>query len=129
MRFWPLLKCSNAIACALFCWVIPLALHGEVIALRGYLDREAFAVAREALEQAGREGREVALCVNSSFGDLEGALCFAQKLMEWKSAQGKTMTVYIQGKAVGAAAIFPFLADRLMVTPLVAWETLPIGKV
>ncbi len=121
MRFWPLLKCSNAIACALFCWVIPLALHGEVIALRGYLDREAFAVAREALEQAGREGREVALCVNSSFGDLEGALCFAQKLMEWKSAQGKTMTVYIQGKAVGAAAIFPFLADRLMVTPLVAW--------
>jgi len=90
--------------------------------LDGYLDRDVIAAAELQLNALKVEvGGDLIIRVNSFAGDIHGVLELATKIYHLKVREGFHVIVYIQGRAVGPAAIFPFLADKLIVTPLVAW--------
>lgn len=98
------------------------------ICLRGYLEEETLCCTRERVQGMCSEGEgRVIIEVSSSSGDLMSALSLAQEIYEIKRRSRKHVVVYIDGKAVGPAAIFPFLADELIAPPLVAWGDLPYG--
>lgn len=64
----------------------------------------------------------------SSFaGSIESTLFLAQEIYDIKLRTNKYVIVFIDGKAVGPVAIIPFMADELIVTPLVAWGDIPYG--
>ncbi|MEM8727404.1 MAG: NfeD family protein [Chlamydiota bacterium] len=98
------------------------------ILLKGYLGEEALSFAKNKVD-AGREedGGRLILEVSSSSGDLMSCLSLAREIYDIKLRTGKHVIVYIDEKAVGPAAIFPFIADEMIVTPLVAWGDIPYG--
>lgn len=105
-------------------------LFGEdtLIILEGYLGVENISFAQEKLNAVrDQEGGRFLIQVKSSSGDLRAVLSLAQEIYDIKLRRNKYVTVYIHGKAVGPAAIFPFLADELITTPLVAWGDIPYG--
>jgi membrane-bound serine protease (ClpP class) len=105
-------------------------LHSESthLLLKGYLSRDVIAAAEQQLQVAEKKkGEELVIQVNSSSGDIYEVLGLAKKVYDFKMESDKHVIVYIQGKAVGPAAILPFLADELIVTPLVAWGDIPYG--
>ena len=107
-----------------------ISLFGEdtLIILEGYLGVENISFAQEKLNGVrDQEGGRFIIQVNSSSGDLRAALSLAQEIYDIKLRRNKYVIVYIDGKAVGPAAIFPFLADELITTPLVAWGDVPYG--
>ncbi|MEM7174541.1 MAG: NfeD family protein [Chlamydiota bacterium] len=100
-----------------------------IVVLNGHLGRNELAAARQALTSALMHAdKPLLLQIHSSSGHLGEVLRFAQELAEIRQSSGKQVIAYIQGKAVGPAAVFPFLADRLIVTPLVAWGDITYGQ-
>ena len=95
--------------------------------LKGYLNEEALSYARQKLHAINDPGGKLIFHVNSSSGDLSACLCFAREIYDVKIQGHRSVTLYIEGKAVGPAAIFPFLADEIIVPPLVAWGDIPYG--
>ena len=65
--------------------------------------------------------------LHSSAGEIDGMLSLAQKVYALKKETGREVITYIQGKAIGPAAILPFLADKIFTTPLAAWGDIPYG--
>ncbi|NGX51012.1 MAG: hypothetical protein K1060chlam2_00869 [Chlamydiae bacterium] len=94
------------------------------ISLKGYLGSEVIASAEEQMREAEEK---IVIQVNSSSGDIHEVLALSKQIYDLKAKGEHSIIVYIQGKAVGPAAIFPFLADKLIVTPLVAWGDIPYG--
>ncbi|MCB1107909.1 MAG: serine protease [Chlamydiia bacterium] len=80
----------------------------------------------QTLDQ-GKEGERIIIHLSSSSGEIDEVISLAQKIYDLKVRRDKYIIVFIQGKAVGPAAIFPFLADELIATPLVAWGDIPYG--
>ena len=96
--------------------------------LKGYLGEDKLSFAKEKVNAAREEkGGRFIIKVNSSSGDLRSSLSLAQEIYDTKMKASKYVIVYIEGKAVGPAAVFPFLADEVIVTPLVAWGDIPYG--
>ncbi len=114
-------------------WIAPFFLfvssifasHYQEILLDGYLKQEQLQKVEESL--CKQEKHPLLLKVHSSAGDIEGVLSLAQKLYALKKETGRKIATYIQGKAIGPAAILPFLADQIFTTPLVAWGDIPYG--
>ena len=105
-------------------------LHSESthLLLKGYLSRDVITAAQQQLQEVkGNSGGDLVIQVNSSSGDIYEVLSLSQEIHNLKKQSDKHVIVYIQGKAVGPAAIFPFLADELIATPLVAWGDIPYG--
>ena len=96
--------------------------------LKGYLNEEAVSYVRDKLHHLSdpQEGRLI-LHLSSSSGDLSPCLSLAQEIYDLKVKTGRSVIVYIDGKAIGPAAIFPFLADVILVPPFVAWGDIPYG--
>ncbi len=96
--------------------------------LKGYLGEENLSFAKNKIDslREGNTGRLI-IEVSSSSGDLLSCLSLAQKICDSKTRSSNYVIVYIDGKAVGPAAIFPFIADEIIVTPLVAWGDIPYG--
>lgn len=92
--------------------------------MRGYLGSELVDAVSETFEE-GRDAERIIIQVDSSSGDLREVFTLAQKIYDLKLREDKYIVVYIQGKAVGPAAIFPFIADEIITTPLVAWGDIP----
>jgi len=110
---------------------IGIPLYGETtyLSLRGYLSHDLLTAARGELEKAkGGTGGEIIIQVNSSSGDLYEVLRLSQEIYNLKMRSDKFVIVYIEGKAVGPAAILPFLASKLMITPLASWGDIPYGS-
>lgn len=110
---------------------LPLSLFaGETgwIVLDGYLGP---AMLKQRLEQveAFRQAppETVALAINSSSGDLRSAFGLANALYDLRVEEGVEIAVYIQESAVGPAAIFPFLADKLYGARLFTWGDIALG--
>lgn len=96
--------------------------------MRGYLDRDLIRGVEETLEEGILEGEgRIIVQVNSSSGDLTETLRLAERIYDLKMRRNRYVIVYIQGKAVGPAAILPFVADKVVATPLVAWGDIPYG--
>ena len=100
----------------------------QMIFLHGYLGEEALEPTLERVNEFREtQGGTIVIQVNSSSGNLQEVLSLAQHLYELRVQNGKFIVVFIQGKAVGPAAIVPFLADEIITTPLVAWGDIPYG--
>lgn len=98
------------------------------LVLKGYLGEENLSFSHEKLALIrGEGGGRIILHVDSSSGNIRSVLSLAQEIYDIKLRTNKYLIVYIDGKAVGPAAILPFLADELIVTPLVAWGDIPYG--
>ena len=92
--------------------------------MRGYLGAELIDAASESFEE-GRAANRIIIQLDSSSGELREVFPLAKKIYDLKLKEDKYIVVYIQGKAVGPAAIFPFIADKVITTPLVAWGDIP----
>ncbi len=100
----------------------------NVISLRGYLGQEELdEVFNQVVALRSTRGGELVVQIDSSSGDLDEVLHLSNHIQDLKMSYGKLIVVYIQGKAVGPAAVFPFLADQLITTPLAAWGDIPYG--
>ncbi len=102
----------------LLCLLFFSALSAEtVINLNGHLDKKTLDVAAQQLTN------NTVLVIDSSSGDLDATLSFAQKLYN----RDQPLTVYIKGRAIGPAAILPFLASDLYSSHFVTWGDIPYG--
>jgi len=100
----------------------------KVIALKGFLGHEELQGAYEKIERIKKaEEATVIVQLSSSSGEFKAAFDFAQALHELRENHHKHVIVYIQGRAIGPAAILPFAANELYVTPLAAWGDIPYG--
>lgn len=103
---------------AVFCRVghaqTPLMLN-----LNGVLDAPKIQVIKDQLDQSG--SREIILHLDSWEGDLKQALAFAQHLNDLKISRNLKIISYVENRAIGAAAVFPFLADQWIGTPMFSW--------
>ncbi|QVL56831.1 MAG: serine protease [Simkaniaceae bacterium] len=98
------------------------------VLLKGYLGEDNLSFAQQKINAVREvDGGRLILQVNSSSGDLRASLSLAQEIYDIKMRSNKYVIIYIEGKAVGPAAVFPFLADEMIVTPLVAWGDIPYG--
>lgn len=98
------------------------------VLLKGYLGEENLSFARSKIDTIREgDGGRLIMQVSSSSGELMSCLSLAQEIYDIKMRSSKYVIVYIDGKAVGPAAIFPFIADEIIVTSLVAWGDIPYG--
>ncbi|WP_420420500.1 NfeD family protein [Simkania sp.] len=100
----------------------------DVLVVNGYLGHEEMGPVFKEVEKIKETvGGKVIVQLSSSSGDFQEVFSFAQNLFELRNNNDKLIVVYIQGRAVGPAAIIPFVADELLVTPYVAWGDIPYG--
>ncbi|MBF5060059.1 NfeD family protein [Candidatus Neptunochlamydia vexilliferae] len=93
--------------------------HEAYLNIQGYADQEMIV----PMEKEVCGCQNLVIQINSSSGDFDEVVSLAQEIHREKPF----VTVYIQGKAVGPAAMLPFLADELIVTPFAAWGDIPYG--
>jgi len=98
---------------------------GLVFSLRGHLEGQRLYALEKGLQAfSARENQDIVIHVDSSSGDLWAMLQFAQTLKEMRTRHGKQCTIYIQ-KAVGPAAILPFVANDILISPSMSWGNIP----
>lgn len=101
----------------------------SALTLKGYLGKEEVDKASKAVEQAAASHAEtVVIEVSSSSGDLNLVLNLAKTLYSFKAENKAKVVVYINDKAIGPAAIIPFLADELYTSLFVSWGDIPLGS-
>ncbi|MCP5490502.1 MAG: serine protease [Chlamydiales bacterium] len=114
------------LAFLLICGV--LVAREDVLIVKGYLGHEEMnPLLKEVEKLKDTVGGKIIIQLSSSSGDFQEVFSFAQNLFELRNNNDKLIVVYIQGRAVGPAAIIPFVADELLVTPYVAWGDIPYG--
>lgn len=111
----------------LFCSARPCAAENLLIQLRGHLGPEKMVQAQQTMAKAVGED-VIAIEMDSNSGDLEAVLNFAKALYLFKLEKKAQVIVYIDGKALGPAAIVPFVADQLYISPFVSWGDVPFGN-
>ncbi|MCB1083333.1 MAG: hypothetical protein KDK61_03415, partial [Simkania sp.] len=98
-----------------------LVAREDILVVKGYLGHEEMGpVLKEVEKLKETVGGKIIVQLSSSSGDFQEVFNFAQNLFELRNNNDKLIVVYIQGRAVGPAAIIPFVADELLVTPFVA---------
>lgn len=104
-----------------------LALHSAlfsqepyVLSMQGHLSSEMLQDAGDQLDALSTDAA-LLLHINSSSGELSDGLKLAQKIYNLKQSANLTVSVYIDQKALGTAALFPLLADQWMTTPVMVW--------
>jgi membrane-bound serine protease (ClpP class) len=99
-----------------------LSLHsGEKFTLEGHLDEKALSPINKYIDGlTPKAGDFLVIKLNSSSGSLDGVLELSKKLYLLKK-QKVDILVYIDDKAVGPAAIIPFVATERAVAPFVSW--------
>lgn len=101
------------------------SLSGEMIDLTGHLGVEKLDQASELVDAASGQ---IILKVNSTSGDLQKILQLSKRIYEKKRINGLKIEVYIDQQAIGPAAIFPFLSDRLTSSLFVSWGDIVYGS-
>lgn len=107
-------------------FTLPLLAKDNYLYMRGYLGADLINAVTETFEE-GQDAERILIHVDSSSGEIQEVLPLVQKIYDLQLRQNKYVIVYIQGKAVGPAALFPFIADKIITTPLVAWGDIPYG--
>lgn len=105
-----------------------LVASDDFLVVKGFLGYQELAPINQQIESIKKTvGGKIVIQLSSSSGDFQAVFHFAQSLFELQAKNDKHIIVFIQGRAVGPAAIIPFLADELYTTPLVAWGDIPYG--
>jgi membrane-bound ClpP family serine protease len=92
--------------------------------LNGFLGKEELARAHAILEDS-KEQETLIIEINSSSGDLTEMMNIARTLYELKALKQLKVIAYIDEKAIGPAAILPFLADAIYASLFVSWGDIP----
>lgn len=104
------------------------AASAAVLSLRGYLSAEATHKAIQEIDRLRGEEHPIwVIEVRSSSGDLQGVLEVAKQLYELRRSKALHFVFFIDDLAVGPAAILPFLADELYISPVASWGDVPTG--
>src|ERR1700722_17288697 len=83
----------------------------NVVFLDGYLGKDNLSIAQEALKRASQSSNpKIILEINSTGGNITQVLEFAKAIYLAKLNNHLTVIAYIADKAVGPAAILPFMA-------------------
>ena len=126
-------KCFLLITLLLFSSVFSIKLEAnagniEFLTLRGFLTKKTLERVENQLGAMSPDVDTLLLEVNSSAGELQTTLEIARLLYETKAKRNAKIIVYIDGEAIGPAAILPFLADELFVSVFVTWGDISLGK-
>ncbi len=95
------------------------------IVLEGHLSESSIKKAEKIIQDL--ENQQLIILINSSSGELDKVLGLAREIYQEKSEKGLEVVVYIDDNAVGPAAVFPFLADKLYTSVFVTWGDIPLG--
>lgn len=111
--------------------LLPFCLQAEeALILDGYLNPEKVQQAKESLQQfAISPPQKLAIVLHAQSGALLPVLDLAKALYTFREEHKSQLVVFIDDEALGAAAIIPFLADELFITPNVAWGAISSGSV
>lgn len=101
--------------------------EASYLLLKGYLGKEELKPARAQLKALPKNTQEILIELDSVSGDLNAVLDVASHLYQLKRQQGVQLVVYIDQNALGPAAIFPFLADRLFASFAASWGDVNYG--
>lgn len=112
--------------CGLFFCSALFAEDPVIISLRGYLGRQELQQAEQKIRAANSS--EIFLEIDSDNGDLLKALDLAKELYLYKTKGNTTIVAYIDGNALGPAAVFPFIADSIYVSSFASWGDIPSGN-
>lgn len=99
-----------------------------VLILKGYLGKDEVSIVTQQLDSSAEVTRQLVLVVNSTSGNLAQVLDFAKQIYRLRIEKGMHIAAYIDNNAVGPAAILPFLADELYISPFVSWGDIPLGN-
>lgn len=98
----------------------------ELISLKGYLGHDELDPVRADLQTIEYSSDDaIFVRINSSAGEFDAVYQVAELLTKIRMEQGRRITVFIQSRAIGPAAILPFIADEIYVTPNVVWGDIP----
>ncbi|MBA2728395.1 MAG: serine protease [Parachlamydiaceae bacterium] len=101
----------------------------EVIRLNGYLAKDNLVSAQETINKAIKnENPKIIIEIDSTGGDINQVLDFTKTVYLAKLKHRLQVIVYIADKAIGPAAIIPFLADERYISPLISWGDIPLGN-
>jgi len=104
------------------------AATSKVLSLKGYLDSDKLESVNSSLDDIkSDEVTHLIIELDSTSGDLKKVLETAKKIYGLKGQGLVKVTVYIEDNAIGPAAVFPFLADDLFISPFVLWGDIPLG--
>lgn len=113
---------------ALFLLLTHVLLADSYLSMRGYIGQDDMPTLNEKIDEIeSQEEHGIVIHVSSSSGDLQDVFDVARKLHEIKLKKNLKIAVFIEERAVGPAAIIPFLADDLYVTPICVWGDIPYG--
>lgn len=91
--------------------------------LKGHLSQEALQPIQTKILEL--QPKKVGLAINSTSADLKAVFDLAEILYAKKKEL--QLSIFIEDQAVGPAAIFPFLADRLEGSAFFAWGDIPLS--
>ena len=93
----------------------------------GHLNHEKIQAIHESIEN--EVPQQIVLRIKSETGEINPVIDIAKELYSLRSRSGTKFIVYIDDEAIGPAAILPFLADELYISPTVAWGAItPSGN-
>lgn len=98
-----------------------------LVTLKGFIGKEEIDQAMATLNKASPSER-VIVDINSTGGDIEAVLALSTRLYELHEEKNIHLIVYIDGSAIGPAAIIPLLADELYVSFVATWGDIPLGS-
>lgn len=104
-------------------------LSPQVVRFEGYLGEMRLQNALKTIQELhNRNFSILVLEINSTSGDIKEVFKVAQEIYQLKMERELTVIAYIQENAVGPAALLPFLADALYISPLVSWGAIPLDS-
>lgn len=100
----------------------------QIISFKGYLGKDELAKAKPIFSEIAKSQNDTLIIeINSNSGDLNQVLTLAKTLYSLKAQNKVKIVIYIDDIATGPAAIIPFLADELYISPFVTWGDIPLG--
>lgn len=105
--------------------LLPLFLSADIVTFSGHIGSKELQKAQAVLNETEET---LYLSIDSSSGDLRQTLDFAKALYEKKISNGIQVIVYIDGSAIGPAAVLPFLADERYASLYASWGDIPLGS-
>ncbi|MES2122427.1 MAG: NfeD family protein [Chlamydiota bacterium] len=102
--------------------------HAETLLLNlsGHLSAPLLEEAKRKLSSGQHD--EVLLYLDSWTGELPETIALAQQIYSLKLTSNIKVSVYVENRAVGPSAIFPFLADDWSSTAVMVWGDLYYGS-
>jgi membrane-bound serine protease (ClpP class) len=96
--------------------------EAHLFSLKGHINGGDLEEVKEKLEELSEQkDATLVIEINSVSGELKTVLDMAKALYEYKALHSAKIIAYIDGDAIGPAAILPFVADEVHASIFVSW--------